>query len=232
MVKSGVITVIVFLATGGGLVFPAMAVPTPENLPQIAQFQLSDQPENAVDFVLDAVEEQPATAETFFLKYPNLTEDQKAAIRDIYLQYQLDLKTAIERYLSSINLLNNLVNAATTNEAIAHVREEVMVQERVVYDLLFERTMMIRSTLSTEQRENFNRDLRALFNLGTPMVASTFPEHLIGLPADIVTDQLIAEGWQLSVQTPRILLFDKGDQALDLFINDDFRVEDTTLMTQ
>lgn len=196
---------------------------------RMAQFQLTDQPENAVDFVLDAVEEQPETAEIFFLQYPDLSDDQKGNIRDIYLQYELGLKEAIDLYLSSVNLLNNLVNAETMNEAIAHVRLDVLTHERTVYDLLFQRAMAIRLVLTPEQRTRFNDSLRSLLNLGSPIEASTFPTHLIGLSADTAMNQLFADGWELSVQTPRTLLFDKDGQSLDLIINTELKVEDAIL---
>lgn len=231
MSRLGVIQFVASLALGtlGSQLF---TLPDEIGKQQIAQFQLTEQPETAVDFVLDAIEEQPETAEVFFLKYPNLTEEQKASIRDIYLQYALTLKTAVDNYLASVNLLNNLVRAETTNEAIAHVREEVMLHERTVYDVLFQRALAIRAVLTLEQRNQFNTELRTLLNLGTPLDASTFPENLIGQSADLVIHQLTLEGWELSVQTPRTLLFDKADQSLDLSINGDYKVEDAVLTSR
>lgn len=207
---------------------PVVAAPNSRSA-AIAQLQLTDQPPNAVDLVLDAVEEHPESAETFFLAYPTLTDAQQASIRDIYLQYALDLKTAVDQYLQAINLLNNLVTGDTTNAAIAYARAAAMRYETAVYEVLFQRSLAIRSVLDVEQREAYNRDLRALLNLGTPITDSTFPTDLIGQPVEDVVEQLTLDGWALSVQTPRTLLFDRDDQELDLVIDEDFVVEEASL---
>ena len=209
----------------------AVALLDPERVEarHITQVQLADQPETAIDWLLDAVEEQPKTAESFILAYPDLTAEQQLQIQEIYARYDRDLQIAVDAYLQSVNLLTNLVSPETANEAIAYVRSEVLVNEQVVHDLLFQRTMAIRAILPVEQRTPLNQLLRSLLNLGTPIEASTFPFDLIGQPAASVTDQLLEQGWNLSVQTPRTLFFDKEGQMLDLIINGDRQVAEVQL---
>ncbi|MEM1291765.1 MAG: hypothetical protein AAGH67_09850 [Cyanobacteria bacterium P01_H01_bin.162] len=209
----------------------AIALPDPERMEprQMTQLQLTEQPETAIDWLLDAVEEQPKTAESFILAHPNLTAEQQLQIQEIYARYDLDLQIAVEAYLQSVNLLTNLVSPETANEAIAYVRGEVLANEQVVHDLLFQRTMAIRAILPVEQRTPLNQLLRSLLNLGTPIEASTFPFDLIGQPAAAATDQLLEQGWNLSVQTPRTLFFDREGQMLDLIINGDRQVAEVQL---
>ena len=209
----------------------AVALPDPERMEprQMTQLQLTEQPETAIDWLLDAVEEQPKTAESFILAYPDLTAEQQLQIQEIYARYDRDLQIAVDAYLQSVNLLTNLVSPETANEAIAYVRSEVLANEQVVHDLLFQRTMAIRAILPVEQRTPLNQLLRSLLNLGTPIEASTFPFDLIGQPAASVTDQLLEQGWNLSVQTPRTLFFDKEGQMLDLIINGDRQVAEVQL---
>ncbi|MGF1461162.1 MAG: hypothetical protein ACFBSG_19310 [Leptolyngbyaceae cyanobacterium] len=197
--------------------------------PEIAQIQLTEQAPTAVDWILDAVETQPATAEQFILAYPGLSADQAAAIQVVYREYDADLQAAINRYLQSINLLTNLIQPTTTNAAITQVRNDVLDYERQVHDLLFQRAIAIRGILSPEQRALLNPSLRSMLNLGTPIVASTFPAELVGQPAAAVLDQLQLDGWQLSVRTPRTLLLDRADQALDLVIDEDRNVQEAQL---
>ena len=230
MCQGGVIGVGVCLGLRlwGGV---AVALLDPERVEarHITQVQLADQPETAIDWLLDAVEEQPKTAESFILAYPDLTAEQQLQIQEIYARYDRDLQIAVDAYLQSVNLLTNLVSPETANEAIAYVRSEVLVNEQVVHDLLFQRTMAIRAILPVEQRTPLNQLLRSLLNLGTPIEASTFPFDLIGQPAASVTDQLLEQGWNLSVQTPRTLFFDKEGQMLDLIINGDRQVAEVQL---
>ncbi|MEM9502492.1 MAG: hypothetical protein AAGA01_00880 [Cyanobacteria bacterium P01_E01_bin.43] len=209
----------------------AVALPALERMEprHITQLQLTDQPETAIDWLLDAVEEQPKTAESFILAYPDLTAEQQLQIQEIYARYDRDLQIAVDAYLQSVNLLTNLVSPETANEAIAYVRSEVLANEQVVHDLLFQRTMAIRAILPVEQRTPLNQLLRSLLNLGTPIEVSTFPFDLIGQPAASVTDQLLEQGWNLSVQTPRTLFFDKEGQMLDLIINGDRQVAEVQL---
>ena len=209
----------------------AVALPDPERMEprQMTQLQLTEQPETAIDWLLDAVEEQPKTAESFILAHPNLTAEQQLQIQEIYARYDHDLEIAVEAYLQSVNLLTNLVSPETANEAITYVRGEVLANEQVVHDLLFQRTMAIRAILPVAQRASLNQLLRSLLNLGTPIEASTFPFDLIGQPAASVTDQLLEQGWNLSVQTPRTLFFDKEGQMLDLIINGDRQVAEVQL---
>ena len=209
----------------------AVALPDPERMEprQMTQLQLTEQPETAIDWLLDAVEEQPKTAESFILAHPNLTAEQQLQIQEIYARYDRDLEIAVEAYLQSVNLLTNLVSPETANEAIAYVRGEVLANEQVVHDLLFQRTMAIRAILPVEQRTPLNQLLRSLLNLGTPIEASTFPFDLIGQPAAAATDRLVEQGWNLSVQTPRTLFFDREGQMLDLIINGDRQVAEVQL---
>lgn len=195
----------------------------------VAQIQLTEQPPTAVDWLLDAVESQPPTAEQFIVANPGLSAEQAAAIQRIYVEYEQELQLAVNAYLEASNLLNTLVQPETTNEAIAQVRTEVVDHERRVYDLLFQRAMAIRAVLTPEQRVTVNTQLRSLLSLGTPMAVSTFPAELIGQPAEAVLERLLNEGWQLSVRTPRTLLFDKPDQTLDLVIDEDLKVEEAVL---
>jgi hypothetical protein len=217
------------LGTALVFAFPQAGV---AEIEQIAQLQLTNQSANAIDLVLDAVEEQPETAEAFFLRYPNLTDTQKRAIQEIYAKYEVSLQAAIDNYLVSANLLNNLVHSIATNAAIAYAREVVVTNERLVYDLLFQRMMATRAVLEPEQQASFSPSLLAFLNLGAPIVASTFPVDLIGQSTDFVIEQLISEGWELSVQTPRTLMLDKDEQRLDLVINQESKVEEASLTTK
>ena len=209
----------------------ASALPDPEHVEprQIVQLQLTEQSETAIDWLLDTVEEQPETAESFILAHPGLNAEQQLQIQEIYARYDRDLQVAVDTYLQSVNLLTNLVNPETANEAIAYVRREVLANEQVVHDLLFQRTMAIRAILPVEQRTPLNQLLRSLLNLGTPVDASTFPFDLIGQPVASATDRLVEQGWNLSVQTPDTLFFDKEGQMLDLILNGDRQVEEVQL---
>ena len=211
------------LSLSGLLATPGLASRATE--PLTAQLQLTEQPATAIDWLLDTVETQPSTAEQFILSYPGLTPQQAAAIQAIYSEYESALKRAVDEYLLSINLLNNLVQPETTNAAIAQARADVLDHERHVYDLLFQRTIAIRAELTPAQRGPINTFLRSLFHLGTPIVASTFPADLVGRSANTVLDQLIDDGWQVIVRTPRTLLLDRGDQSLDLAINSENEIE-------
>ncbi len=192
----------------------------------IAQFTLTVQPETAEDLMLDALEEQPRTAADFFLQRPDLTREQKVAIQHIYEQYAGPLKTAVSAYFDAVNVLNNLVDPAMSNEAISRMHDQVQAKETAVQELLFQRTIAIRAVLTEEQRGTTDRLLRSLLNLGTPTPAPTFPYDLLGQPMAEAIAQLESQGWVLAVRTRRTLMFNGADHYLDLDMGADGRVAD------
>lgn len=225
-----------FLGPGVSLLLPLLfSIETVAGQPSqvfLAQLQLTEQPATAEDWLLDAVEAPPPTAETFILAYPGMTAQQAAAVQAIYTRYDGELDAAVDAYLDAINLLNNLIRPEVPNAAIAQVRAEVLTYERRVYDLLFERTMALRSVLTLEQRASLNGLLRSLLKLGTPVTVSTFPAELVGQPIDEVLTDLTLEGWVVLVRTPRTLLLDKDDQLLNLVIGEDLAVAEAELSTE
>jgi len=210
----------------------ALAAP-PENARAafaIAQLQLTDQRETAEDLILDALEEQPATADAFLLRFPDLTDAQQTAIRAIYADYETALTESLADYLDSVLQLNQVVNPVISNNAIQAARQTTVFHEQAVYDLLFRRTLAIRAVLSPEQRPAVDELLRSLLNLGTP--TPQFPLNLIGQSATDAKQQLEAIGWELSFRTPGVLLFDLEGQQLDLTISSEARVEGVLLRNE
>jgi len=178
------------------------------------------------------LQEQPQSAEDFIIQQLGLTPDQQEDIRSIFSTYQPQIQQAIQAYDQATDQLNMVLLPASSRELITNARNQLLDRERDVYDLLFARAMAIRDVLSPTQREQINATLRNLMDLNA---ASTLPEvefplTLLGLPAMEATDQLLADGWVLVVQTPTLIQFDRGVEQLDLQINNAGRVQDVSLM--
>lgn len=179
--------------------------PAAENLSIIASGDLTDdleaQPDVPDDLVIDS-----------------LTDDQLAQIEAIFTTYQPQIEAAAGDYANALSVLNDLLVPDTANLALVDARNDVKAAEQVLDDLIFERNLAIRSVLMVEQRQAINDYLRAWLDLAPADPVAVFPQNLVGLEASAVTTDLMADGWELVVETPSQLSFDRGDEQLDVVI--------------
>lgn len=177
----------------------------------------------------EEVNTQPGTPEELIRQVFNITDEQAESIRSIFAEYQMPIATATDEYLRSLSTLNDLLDPTVASAAIRQAREDVLTQERAVYDLLFERNIAVREVLTFEQRTEINAYLRSLLDLAPAEPIAAFPDNLIGLSAEDAIAQLQAEGWILTAQTPGTLFLDKDGQRLDLDLDGEGNVQDVFL---
>lgn len=178
----------------------------------------SEQDSSAVasNNLTDDLEAQPDVSDD--LVVDNLTDDQLAQIEAIFTAYQPQIDAAASDYSATLAVLNDLLVPETANLALTDARNDAKAAEKVLDDLIFERNLAIRSVLMVEQRQAINDYLRAWLDLAPADPVAVFPQNLVGLEVSDVSTNLIADDWDLVVETPSQLSFDRGSQQLDVAI--------------
>jgi Spy/CpxP family protein refolding chaperone len=198
----------------------ALAQPLPQSMPLSQPIPAT--PSLAANPLSD-LEAQPAAAQDLVIE--NLSADQIAQLEGIFSSYQPQIEAAASDYSEALAVLNNLLVPTTGDTAIASARDNAVNAERVLDDLVFERNLAIRSVLTPAQRQGINAYLRAWLEIGPANPAMVFPENLVGLETATATAQLQADGWQIVLEAPGLLGFDRDNQELDLDVGRNGKIE-------
>jgi Spy/CpxP family protein refolding chaperone len=197
-----------------------LAQPLPQSMPLSQPIPAS--PSLAAN-PLSGLEAQPAATQDLVIE--NLTADQIVQIETIFTTFQPQIEAAASDYSEALEVLNNLLVPTTGDAAIAAARDQAAIAERALDDLVFERNLAIRSVLTPAQRQSINAYLRAWLQIGPADSAVVFPENLVGLEVPTATAQLQADGWQIVLEAPGLLGFDRNHQELDLDVGRNGKIE-------
>lgn len=183
--------------------------------------------QNPSSDVLTDLESQPENPDD--LSVNDLTDDQAAEIIAIFDTYQPQIDAATADYLEALGVLNDLLSPETSNLAITDARNNVVVAERQIDDLIFQQNMAIRSVLTQEQRAVINDYVRAWLDIAPADPVAVFPMNLIGQDISTALPELQADGWEEVVRTPNLVGLDRGPEELNLdlqrgeIVNAEFR---------
>lgn len=102
------------------------------------------------------VEETPEDFEV----QPSLSPEQTDQIKAVFAAYNPKLQSAFSEYQNSLQAFEDIIGTNPPNEEIQTRRSDVLDKERIVADLLFERTMAVRDVLTDEQKASIAEYMR------------------------------------------------------------------------
>jgi len=108
---------------------------------------------------LIAQEPSAAEEETFEVQ-PSLTPEQTEQIKAIFAEYKPQIQAAFGEYQNNLISFEELIGTNPSNEDIRERRTAVLDNERIIEDLLFERTIAIRDVLTDEQKASIAKYMR------------------------------------------------------------------------
>lgn len=188
---------------------------------------------DSADGLSQDLEQQPQSPEELFVQILDLSDEQRTAISGVFTTYQPQIQQAVQAYNQAVSQLNQVLVPSSSNDQISDARNEVLDRERAVYDLIFDRNLAIRDVLNPDQRTTINNALRNLFDLGSVAEVSLppaqFPMTLVGQSATDTVNQLVADGWEVVVQTPTLVQLNRGSEKLDLAVNRSGQVANAVL---
>lgn len=117
-------------------------------------------PTQAINKIQLIAQEQSAAEQETFEVQPSLSPEQTEQIKAIFEEYKPQIQTAFGEYQNSLISFEELIGTNPSNEEVRERRTAVLDNERIIEDLLFERTMAIRDVLTEEQKASIAEYMR------------------------------------------------------------------------
>lgn len=170
-----------------------------------------------------------AQATTADLEVDNLTDEQVAQLETIFATYAPQIEAATANYLTAQETMNNLLVPSTSDAALTNGYNDLMVAQQTRDNLIFQRSLALRSVLTLDQRQAINDYVRATLGLAAPEPVATFPQTLVGSDAEATLASLQNDGWAIAFTTPSQVGLNRGSERLDLFLTRSGQISDAQL---